>query len=536
VRVCATCGWENDDSDRADDSWCVKCRSFLGFPVGEKDRQRQIRLLLDDKQVAVRPGGEAAVTAQVHNRGDIVEQVIITLHGGVAGWSQPEPAEVGLFPDQKSEVRLVFRPPRSPDVRAGPTTFQVSATSRSDAQISDGAEGLLDVGVFVDVRASLSPMHSAGLAGADHRVVVDNAGNASADVAVEVSDPDDGLSFTIDPARLQIEPGAKGEARVRVSPRLPLAGANSKTHSFTVRAVAPGQTAIVFQAAFVQQVPAAVPALVLAGSQLHGVPGEEVTTEVTIRNRGGTEEGYSLAVLGPAAPWARVVPPTVLVPPGGEVVAKVVFSPRLAPPAPAGEFPFALRCVSQVDDRRAIVAEGHFAVDEVSDISFDVSPSETRARWSARYLVEIENQGNVTQQLRPVIDAPEQDLSFAVSPTDLTVGAGSRALVLVQARARRPRLLAADEKRPFRVSLISPAGRRGESSKIVGFEQLSVLPGKLVALLVVVALVAALVAVSLNPTVRKRECRVEDRLQADLSALPTCTAAGPPRTATLLSD
>ena len=63
-----------------------------------------------------------------------------------------------------------------------------------------------------------------------------------------------------------------------------------------------------------------------------------------------------------------MVPPTVVLPAAGEVIAKVVVSPPAKPPTPAADVPFAVRCVSQVDDDHSVVAEGQLSVDAVSEI------------------------------------------------------------------------------------------------------------------------------------------------------------------------
>jgi hypothetical protein len=227
-----------------------------------------------------------------------------------------------------------------------------------------------------------------------------------------------------------------------------------------------------------------------------------VTTDVTVRNRGRGGETYAFTVLGPAAAWARVVPPTITLPSAGEVTAKLVFSPPGNPPVAASVLPFAVRCSSQVDERRRAVAEGALTVDAVSVVDCEVVASRSRGRWAGRYLLELDNQGNTTAELRAVAVDPTHQLSFAVSPSHLRVAAGSRSLVALKARARHPTLLGKPRKCGFQFAFSPAAGvpgaqRSGNGSAVtardVSFEQVSVMPRKLTllaALLVVIVGIA----------------------------------------------
>src|SRR5262249_27268266 len=114
---------------------------FLGFPTVSQSRERSIVVRLVDAEASVVPGAEASLTARVRNSGDIVEKVIFTVEGDTSGWTVVEPGEVGLFPNQSAEVRVSFRPPRSPNIRVGLAPFRLVGTCESDATITDRADG-----------------------------------------------------------------------------------------------------------------------------------------------------------------------------------------------------------------------------------------------------------------------------------------------------------------------------------------------------------------------------------------------------------
>lgn len=500
VRVCAKCGSENPAPTSSSDVWCTKCGDFLGFPdpVQTAQERRHIRVVFADVPEVVTPGHEAVVTARVANRGTIVEKITLAIDGDIGVWSQAEPAEIGLFPEQDTTVRVLLRPPRSSSVRAGPVTLRLLAVSQSDAAVSDTAEAPLTIGPFVDLRAQLVPQQSAGPSGADHRLVVANDGNAPVDANVAVSEPGDGLLVEIEGPTISIAAGGTGETVVHVAPREPLDGAVDRTHRFAVSVSRPGGQPVVARGSHLQEAPASIPTLVLGETRLHTPPGQEVTTDVTVRNRGRGGETYVFTVLGPAASWARVVPPTITLPSAGEVTAKLVFAPPGHPPVEASDLPFAVRCVAQADPGRRAVAEGALTIDPISVINCEIVASRGRGRWSGRYLVELENQGNSTAEVRAVAVDPSHQLSFALSPSLLRVAAGSRSLVALKARARRPTLLGKARKCGFHLALAPPAGSpriangTGATARDVTFEQVSVMPRKLTLLVGLVVAVAGI--------------------------------------------
>jgi hypothetical protein len=169
------------------------------------------------------------------------------------------------------------------------------------------------------------------------------------------------------------------------------------------------------------------------------------------------------------------------------------------PPALASEIPFGVRCVSQVDSKRSVVAEATITAEAVTDIEFEIEPTLVRRRWSSRHVVDIENRGNAPAFLRPVIVDPHHDRSFAMSPSQLQIPAGGKDTVLVKARARHPRPFSKPSSGTFGVSFGAPAGsadsgRRGEGNRRdIDFVRLPVLPPKLTALVIFIAVLAAVV-------------------------------------------
>ena len=87
-------------------------------------------------------------------------------------------------------------------------------------------------------------------------------------------------------------------------------------------------------------------------------PGQVVSIEVRVRNTGSVVDEFALDVLGDAAGWAAVEPPTLSLFPGAEGTAQAVFRPPRAASTPAGAVPFGLRARSREDAAGSAVEEG----------------------------------------------------------------------------------------------------------------------------------------------------------------------------------
>ena len=87
-------------------------------------------------------------------------------------------------------------------------------------------------------------------------------------------------------------------------------------------------------------------------------PGQSVSITLKVRNTGSVVDEFALDVLGDAAAWAAVEPPTINLFPGAEGEAKAVFRPPRAASTPAGLVPFGLRARSREDPAGSAVEEG----------------------------------------------------------------------------------------------------------------------------------------------------------------------------------
>jgi hypothetical protein len=195
---------------------------------------------LNNPRLGVEPGGETACEVQVRNAGSVVDQFTVDVVGFARDWAVIEPPTINLFPGAEATARVVFRPPRSSDVQAGPVPFGVRVLSREDPRGSVVEEGVVEVAPFSDLKVELVPSRSRGRRSAKHQLAIDNNGNRPVAAEVVAVDPENQLQIRVDPPTLQAEPGTTTLVRARIKPNKRFLKGAPQTHPFQILVVPDG--------------------------------------------------------------------------------------------------------------------------------------------------------------------------------------------------------------------------------------------------------------------------------------------------------
>ncbi len=190
-------------------------------------------LTLSDRAITAVPGGTAMMTASIVNTGPAVDEVAVTVEGEAAAWAVVEPGAIVLFPGAEGEVAVTFRVPEGPRARPGPAPFAVRAVGSGDPSVAR-ADGVVDVAPYAEARVTLRPEVLQGTRRATGSVLVENRGNAQAEVhlggAAELA------SVTVEPPRLVVGPGEAVAAIVTVTPVRSFLRGQEQRLGFTVTA------------------------------------------------------------------------------------------------------------------------------------------------------------------------------------------------------------------------------------------------------------------------------------------------------------
>ncbi|HET9345862.1 MAG TPA: hypothetical protein VFO05_09175 [Candidatus Limnocylindrales bacterium] len=180
-------------------------------------------------------------------------------------------------------------------------------------------------------------------------------------------------------------------------------------------------------------------------------PGSEATLEFRLRNTGAVVDEFTLGILGDAAGWAAVIPPTVSLFPGAEETGRIVFRPPRSSAVPAGTVPFGLHAVSREDPAGSTVEEGTVTVGPFQDPFAELVPRTSRGSRSASHDLAVDNRGNV--RLNAEVEAADVDrhLQFDVKPPGVVVEPGMAQFAKVQVKPVKRFWRGSPKTRPFQL-------------------------------------------------------------------------------------
>ena len=242
----------------------------------------------------------------------------------------------------------------------------------------------------------------------------------------------------------------------------------------------------------------------LAQTSVEVVPGQAVSVEVRVRNTGTVVDQLTLSVMGDAAAWATVDPPTTSLLPGDEAVVHVWFRPPARPAPAAGPVPFAVRVESKEDPEGGVAEEGTVLVAPAPLVTVELTPRTGRGSRRVRYDLAADNLGNVPVRLSlEAFDASEQS-RFRIDPELLEVPSGAAAFSRVVLINKRPFIRGNEKTRPFQMVATPNEGDPLTADGVV--VQQSVVPKwafkALAALVAAALLLAALWFTVLRPVIR----------------------------------
>lgn len=173
---------------------------------------------LEPATAAVDPGSSATATLRLRNDGDTVEEYRLSVVGDPVEWTRIAPDTLRLYPGDEGSAEVVFAPPRSAGTTAGTVRFGVLVRPRENPELSNVAEGILDVSAFGEMRVELLPVTVRGRLSGRPRVAVDNLGNSTLPAQISGQDDEDVLTFRPVPETVRIAQGRTRLARVRIRP------------------------------------------------------------------------------------------------------------------------------------------------------------------------------------------------------------------------------------------------------------------------------------------------------------------------------
>lgn len=195
-----------------------------------------IRVQLSTDSVQLRPGEQANLNVTVQNMSEIVGLFQIALGGIDPEWWSVSREDVGLFPQEQTQVRVTIHPPSGPETRAGTYDVQIGVSSCENP--SERTVRALEVEVLPlsSLDLVLRPERQSGRRVGVFHLQVGNQGNTDLVLQLEASDPGDACLYTFDPALVVVPATQERVVRLQVRPKVPPRDRERNTYTFAVTA------------------------------------------------------------------------------------------------------------------------------------------------------------------------------------------------------------------------------------------------------------------------------------------------------------
>jgi hypothetical protein len=162
---------------------------------------------------------------------------------------------------------------------------------------------------------------------------------------------------------------------------------------------------------------------------------------------------FVLDVVGDAAGWARVDPPSLNLLPGEERTVTVLFSPPRKSTVPVGPVAFAVRVMSTEDVEGSVVEESVVDVGGFTDVAGEIVPRTSTGRRTGRQRLFIDNLGNRPELVSVEAYDPDLLLDVRVDRPNLTLEPGATTFVKLTVKPRKTFVTGPNKSVPFQVDV-----------------------------------------------------------------------------------
>ncbi|BCB76377.1 hypothetical protein Pflav_027870 [Phytohabitans flavus] len=177
----------------------------------------------------------------------------------------------------------------------------------------------------------------------------------------------------------------------------------------------------------------------VAPERADAAPGDALTFDVTVRNASDIVEHYGVEFLGlPDGATVRTEPDVAKLRPGESASMSVRIGLPVQPPAPAGTYVAGALVRSKYRPEVSRCVEVPIELASVQQIAVRATPEVVTGGRSARYTIEVSNDGNSPVRLYLNATDPERRVTALFEPPSLDLPPAMSARALLSVRAPLP--------------------------------------------------------------------------------------------------
>lgn len=175
------------------------------------DPAQTIAVSLASPGAPIAAGSPTTATVSIQNRGNVVDELTISVLDLPAAWVKVSRPSLALVPNARDEVTIVIQPPRTAEATAKEYAFSVAVVSRETSR-EVRALGKVTVLPFEGFKVTLDPVRATR----DFKVTAENSGNVPISFALVGVQEDNALDFQFEEDQITLEAGQRKDVRVQV--------------------------------------------------------------------------------------------------------------------------------------------------------------------------------------------------------------------------------------------------------------------------------------------------------------------------------
>lgn len=202
------------------------------FKGGKSESSDPLSLILESPSIAVRPGEQIIVNAEVTNHRNQDDRVQLQVRGLPERWLKGRNVFTEIQPGQSAIIPIVVHPPRNTQSPAGKQRFRIELKSKRNPDLSLGVSGSLDIRSYEAFELSMRPRRLK-LPGR-LQVEIKNIGNTANEFSVVGSDIERIVRFGGERDQINLKPGQTAKVEMQLESRWPKLLGGSESYGFEI--------------------------------------------------------------------------------------------------------------------------------------------------------------------------------------------------------------------------------------------------------------------------------------------------------------
>jgi uncharacterized membrane protein len=198
--------------------------------------ENKIELGIPQTSFILSAGETAEIIARVHNRGQTIDQLTLSIEGIHPSWYTIPISSIAVFPNDRDEFKIILNPTKTAETNSGLFPFMIRVSSLDNPDNVASVNLTLEIQGPPRLELSISPFTIIGRKGLYH-LTVDNKSDNDINVNLTADSAEGKLKLNLKPEKLLVPRNKKSEAVLEVNTRWTALFRRRKEYEFQVSAL-----------------------------------------------------------------------------------------------------------------------------------------------------------------------------------------------------------------------------------------------------------------------------------------------------------